>query len=257
MHVAPPTPDESDRIAELRSLAILDTDPGPSWQRVVSLASRLCRMPIALVSLVDERRQWFKARVGLDATETHRDYAFCAHAIHAKEILEVRDASHDERFHDNPLVAGPPYIRFYAGLPVRGPQGHNLGTVCVIDRRPRRLTAGQRDSLTMLGNLVEELLAVRSAALTLADVIEDVDETIAHNQEAQDQWLTSRRQAIVNTFAHELSTPLTPLILQMQSLAESLQDRPEDLERLDMVQRNIDRLHTAAKSAVSALQQEP
>ena len=103
----------------------------------------MCDTPIALISLVDDRRQWFKSRVGLDVSETPRDI-FCTYTITGEQIFEVPDALQDPRFRDNPLVQGDPHIRFYAGTPLTSPDGHNLGTLCVIDRKPRRLSSEQR-----------------------------------------------------------------------------------------------------------------
>lgn len=124
---------EEGRLAELRSLEVLDTSAEADYDDVVLIASQICRVPIALISLVDADRQWFKARVGLDATETPRDLAFCAHAIiDTSEVMVVEDASKDVRFAQNPLVTDQPSIRFYAGAPLVSNEGLALGTRCVI-----------------------------------------------------------------------------------------------------------------------------
>ena len=159
-------PDETGRLSALRRLRVLDTPPEVPFDRVARLAARLLDAPIALVSLVDEHRQWFKARVGLDACETHRDVSFCAHAIRTPgEPLVVPDATADERFRDNPLVTGPPHVRFYAGAPIRDGAGHALGTVCVIDTAPRpALSAAQRAVLMDLADLAAEQLELRISA---------------------------------------------------------------------------------------------
>ncbi len=134
------TPDfpanEKERLKELRSLNILDTTPEERFDRLTRMVKRVFDVDIALVSLVDENRQWFKSRVGLEASETGRDISFCGHAILGNEVFVIEDTQNDERFHDNPLVTGPPNIRFYAGAPLRYMNGSKLGTLCIIDRKP-------------------------------------------------------------------------------------------------------------------------
>ncbi len=170
---------ETARVASLRALHILDTPAEPRFDRIVQLAARILQTPIALVSLVDESRQWFKARVGLDATETPREDAFCSHAILRSEVMVVADTHEDERFKDNPLVTGPPYIRFYAGAPLRV-DAHTLGTLCVIDKAPRRLTDDERASLALLAEMATEELHIRRLAvdasrqLQLLELVEEV-----------------------------------------------------------------------------------
>ena len=151
---------EQDRLESLRRLDLLDTPPEPAFDRIVQLAARLLDAPIALITLVDEHRQWFKARVGLDVDETPREVAFCSHAIAIDDDgpLIVADASKDPLFFDNALVTGEPFIRFYAGQPIRTVDGHRIGTLCVIDRRPRQLDQGSQDLLRSLAVLVEDLL---------------------------------------------------------------------------------------------------
>jgi diguanylate cyclase (GGDEF)-like protein/PAS domain S-box-containing protein len=153
--------DESRRLAALRLLGVLDTPPEERFDRLARLASAAIGTPIALVSLVDEDRQWFKARVGLDATETPREYAFCAHAIADDNPgpFVVPDATLDARFADNPLVTGAPHIRFYAGEVVRNPHGQPMGTLCTIDQVPRELSDEQAHILRDLADLVEHELA--------------------------------------------------------------------------------------------------
>lgn len=159
-----PTPaDEEARLEELRAYELLDTPREAELDELVRFASRVCETSIGLISLVDESRQWFKARHGTELAETSRDAAFCAHAILSGEpIFEVRDARADPRFADNPLVAGEPYVRFYAGTPLVTPSGQPIGTLCVLDVVPRALTELQRDMLTALGrHVVTHLELVR------------------------------------------------------------------------------------------------
>lgn len=162
----PPIPaDEAERLEALRGFAVLDTPAEAAFDRFTRLAARLFDVPMALVTLVDSERQWFKSAVGLGGTHTSRDASFCGHAILGEGVMEVRDAKEDVRFHDNPLVVGDPNIRFYAGAPLRTADGHSLGALCVIDRKPRELTAAQRELLAELGQLVMEQLEHRRARL--------------------------------------------------------------------------------------------
>jgi serine/threonine-protein kinase len=161
MKPAPLPANEASRIAALLSCGVLDTLPEPSFNHIAQLASMLCGTPIALVSLVDESRQWFKARVGLSACETSRDASFCAHAIHEEAPFVVPDTLLDARFADNPLVTGDPLIRFYAGVPLLLDGKYGVGTLCVIDRVPRELSAAQLDALKLLAQQVTTELGLR------------------------------------------------------------------------------------------------
>jgi len=160
---APLPHDEHARLAALTRLAILDSPQEQRFDDIVRLACTLCQVPIALVSLIDSERQWFKARVGLDVCETPRNLAFCAHAILAPEdVMLVEDARLDPRFADNALVVGEPFIRFYAGAPITTEDGVTLGTVCVIDRVPRILDAAQIDGLRALARQCAAMLQLRA-----------------------------------------------------------------------------------------------
>lgn len=169
MAAAPLPADELARLATLRKYDVLDTPPEQAFDDAVKLASVICGTPIALVALIDESRQWFKARVGLDATETPRDMAFCAHAILDPEnLLVVPDASLDPRFADNPLVTGTPDIRFYAGAPLISPSGHAMGTLCVIDSTPREIDADKRAALAAIARTVASQLELRRVSHELS-----------------------------------------------------------------------------------------
>ena len=164
MIAAPLPTDDEPRLQALRELLILDTPPEERFDRVVRFAADEFEMPIVLVSLVDATRQWFKARVGLEVCETDRGSSFCGHAIMQPEILVVENALDDDRFHDNPLVVGAPHIRFYAGAPLQLPGGEIIGTLCMIDRRPRTLDAVDLAIFSSLRELVVSELVSQEVA---------------------------------------------------------------------------------------------
>ncbi|NWG47095.1 MAG: GAF domain-containing protein, partial [Alphaproteobacteria bacterium] len=160
---APLPPSETTRLAALRSYGILDTEAEEAFDRIVALAADFLATPIAAISLVDEARQWFKAKLGLAIDETPRDIAFCAHSILQTGVLVVEDARRSPIFADNPLVTGPTGIRAYAGAPLVTPDGQALGTLCVIDTRPRRFSRRQRRQLGRLAAMVMAELELRRA----------------------------------------------------------------------------------------------
>lgn len=171
---APLPSNETKRLEALRRYHILDTPAEQSFDDFASIASSICETPIALVTLVDAERQWFKARVGLDAPETPREHAFCAHAILSEDVMVVEDATSDARFAANPLVTGDPLIRFYAGAPLIDSEGHALGTLCAIDRRPRPLDAERREALQALARRVVGQIEMRRTSLELADALTEL-----------------------------------------------------------------------------------
>lgn len=156
---------EQERLALLHAMLLLDTPPEQRLDKIVEFAAAEFNVPICLISLVDSERQWFKAKIGLDACETARDISFCAHALHSEQILLVPDALLDARFHDNPLVSGPPHIRFYAGAPLACKDGLVIGTLCLIDTVPRTLDTVEQAILGSLRELaVLELTSPRAEA---------------------------------------------------------------------------------------------
>jgi len=163
-------PDESERLAALREYEILDTPPEQVFDDLTWLASFICQTPMALVTLIDRHRQWFKARVGFDVAESSRSESICAHAIMKPDgILEVPDASKDRRFAAMPAIAGGPGIRFYAGVPLVGVKGHAVGTICVMDRAPRTLSEDQRHALRILAAQAASQLELRVRLRALED----------------------------------------------------------------------------------------
>jgi hypothetical protein len=170
-----PIPDnEAQRLAALREYHILDTAAEEAYDDITALAAYLCNVPIAMISLVDESRQWFKSKLGLNQQETPRDVAFCAHAILQTEPLIVRDALKDARFADSALVTREPHIRFYAGFPLASPEGFALGTLCAIDRIPRQLSARKETAMQALSRQVMALLELRRVSARMAEALEKV-----------------------------------------------------------------------------------
>src|SRR6202142_3072904 len=168
---APIPANEKARLEALQRYAILDTPPEQEFNDLSRLAALVCGVPIALVSLVDQNRQWFKSKVGIDDLETPRDVAFCSHAILQPEMMVVPDALEDARFRTNPLVTGQPNVRFYAGAPLITHEGHALGTLCVMDRVPRALTPEQKQALKSLSRMVVAQIELRRSVSDLSRAI--------------------------------------------------------------------------------------
>ena len=169
---APTLGNEKKRLKVLWQYEVLDTVPEELFDDLTELAARICEAPIALISLVDEKRQWFKSKVGTDVKETSRDVSFCAHAIKQAELFVVPDATQDKRFANNPLVISDPKIRFYAGAPLITPDGYALGTLCVIDKVPRNLRPDQKQALLILARHVVSQLELRRRSRELLQVRE-------------------------------------------------------------------------------------
>lgn len=250
--IVPPLPENEEmRLEELRSLDILDTLPEEAYDAVTYLASRICDTPIALISLLDESRQWFKSRHGVDLPELPRQLSFCAHAILEPEsMLIVTDASSDERFAGNPLIDGPSPMRFYAGAPLVTKRGHALGTLCVIDERPRTLTPEQQKSLEALSKQVTALLELRWTVRELKE------------KQAQLESVMRERETFLATVSHEIRTPLSAVIGYVGLLADphaqvTDEERQEILAALGRqageVSHLIDDLLAAAKAESGSL----
>jgi GAF domain-containing protein len=171
---APLPENEVARLEALRRYHILDTAPEKAFDDITKIAAFICGTPIALMALVDRERQWFKSRIGENKTETPREQAFCAFTILQPKLMEVEDAREDSRFVDNPLVTGAPNIRFYAGAPLLTHEGTALGSLCVIDRQPRKLSQEQRECLESLARFVMTTMELRQASSKLAETAANV-----------------------------------------------------------------------------------
>ena len=187
---------EPERLEVLHSYNILNTSPEQVFNELAQLAAFICGTPMALMSLVDEDRQWFKAKIGLDIAQTPRDYGFCQHAMHAATVHEVPDATIDARFADSPLVTGPLHIRFYAGAPLLSPEGLPLGTLCALDTVPRQLNSDQREALRVLARQVMAHLELRRMRLQLADERQQMQGVLRMANNASEVRNTSNRNEI-------------------------------------------------------------
>lgn len=200
---------EKERVNNLKSYSILDTIPESDYDALTAIAAEICGTPISLVSLIDDKRQWFKSHHGLDASETPKEYAFCGHAINdPSEVFVVQDARVDKRFHDNPLVTGEPRVIFYAGIPLVSKNNLPLGTLCVIDHKPNLLSQSQIRSLKALSNQVMNLLELRKNKLLLEQTLQRLEE----KNEALERF------AFIA--AHDLKSPL----FNISSLAEMVSE---------------------------------
>jgi len=220
--------EETRRVAALRELGVLDTLPEAAFDTITATAAQLCGVPIALISLVDAQRQWFKSNFGMPgANETSRDVAFCDHAIRDDALFEVSDATRDPRFADNPYVTGEPDVRFYAGAPIVLPGGERIGTVCVIDRAPRKLDEHQRTMLAHLAVIVAAMLTQRRQLLATASRLAESELRVRRLYEAtpailhsigpdgrilnvSDRWLALlgyERDEVIGRMSSEFLTP--------------------------------------------------
>ncbi len=227
----PPLPsDEESRLADLASYEVLDTEPEEGFDALVRLASFVTQRPVALVSFVDSDRQWFKARVGLETSQTPRDVSFCGHAILGDGLFVVTDAAKHPDFCDNPLVLGEPKVVFYAGAPLRSENGHRLGTLCVIDHKPGELSYEQAQALKDVATQVVALLEMRKQGRVLRDA----------NRELQTQC--HARSHFISNLSHEIRTPLNAISGALQ--LSLLKPWPEAERRL------LDVAHTSSNTVI-------
>jgi signal transduction histidine kinase len=236
----PPAPlpaNESERLKALARYCILDTEPEPNYDELAEIAAYICDTPIALISLVDKERQWFKAVVGIEARETPRDLAFCAYAIHSPQLLIVPDATKDQRFADNPLVLDEPHIRFYAGAPLVTKEGFALGTLCAIDRYPRQLNERQTRALEILAHQVVTQMELRLSHRQLQEYAEEL------------QRLNRNKDRFFSTLAHDLKAPFNGIL----NLTKILEDEADNLSQEDVKDIAHD-IHTASEQAYKLME---
>ena len=224
---------EAERLKDLESYSILDSLSESDYDDLTAIAAEICGTEISLISLIDDKRQWFKSHHGLDVSETPKEYAFCAHAINDPEnVFIVQDARRDNRFHDNPLVVNKPSVIFYAGVSLISDNGLPLGTLCVIDHKPKLLSQGQIKSLRALGNQVMNILNLRKTKLTLENTLRDLE----------DKNIELERFAYVA--AHDLKSPLNGINGLSQILSEnySSQIDVEGQEIISLIGKSSDKL---------------
>ncbi|WMS85551.1 GAF domain-containing hybrid sensor histidine kinase/response regulator [Pleionea litopenaei] len=232
---------EDLRLEALYEYEILDTLPEQDFDDLTLLASQLCDVPIALVSLVDQHRQWFKSKQGLDVTETPRDLAFCAHAILQDDVMIVEDTLDDRRFNDNPLVIGEPNIRFYAGMPLKSQQGLPLGTLCIIDQKPRKLTKDQKNALSALSRQVMAQLELRLAVKRQSKAQEEL---LVLNQKLRS--LAELKTKFLNHLSHEIRTPINGILGLSEQLCERFPVTSQHSE--DSLEKSLHVIHCSAES---------
>jgi len=226
---------EAQRLERVASYEILDTPAEREFDDITRLVAHICKTPIALISLVDAGRQWFKSEIGLGVTQTPLDCSICAHAILEPGVFQVTDALADPRFANNPLVAGKPNVRFYAGAPLESQDGLPLGTLCVLDYQPRELSEEQKHALRILARQVMVQLELRRSVLAQSKVIEEqeaIRAALSKANRTKDQFLAA--------LSHELRTPLAPVLMMTQALEadESLPHAAR--EDLALIRRNVE-----------------
>jgi K+-sensing histidine kinase KdpD len=233
-----PLPNENERLAELLRYEILDTDSEADFDEIVKLAAYLCKCEIALITLLDNDRQWFKAKTGVKVCQTPRSIAFCGHAIHNDWIMEIPDATLDERFHDNPLVTGEPKIRFYAGQPIKSISGYNLGTLCVIDSQPKKLTKNQRTILKILAKQVERQLELRLRLKELEQSFQLISE-----QKKSLENLNQIKDQTLSVLTHDLRSPLANLDNLLELFDQEILEVEEAVNLIQEIRPNIKQIN--------------
>ena len=239
----PPIPEnEASRLEALREYNILDTLTEKDYEDITQLAAAICKTPVSLITFIDEDRQWFKSHHGTSQTGTKREYAFCSHALHSPgEPLIVEDSRKDIRFADNPLVTGDPYVIFYTGMPLVNPEGYPLGTLCVIDHEPRKLSEEQINALKILSNQVVTLLEIRKSNIELKIIREQLE---MRNKELGQ---------FASVVSHDIKSPLSGISLANQILEEQFSEAlgKEGGEILQVSKRSVEKIKSLVDGILS------
>lgn len=251
---APILENESNRLSELLSFCILDTPPDQGLDDITSLASAICGTPIALVSLIDKERQWFKSRAGMEEKETPRDISFCGHAIHQVDIFEIPDASKDERFSDNPLVTGKLNVQFYAGVPLKTDAGYNLGTLCVLDHKPRHLDNIQKECLRVLARHVIRIFEQRKSSELINKHFFELQSLSQSLIRREELLLQTHKMAALGDMAggiaHEINNPLAVILGKLHKVNSLIKVEVPDRE---LVSSELSRVKAAAERIVKII----
>jgi signal transduction histidine kinase len=225
---------ELQRVQAVRNYEIFDTEEEKDYDALTSIASMICQIPVALITFIDDQRQWFKSHHGTDINENLREYSFCTHTIASEEeIMVVSDASKDERFANNPMVTGPTKISFYAGVPLINSEGYALGTLCVLDQVPRELTLDQQTALKILAKQVIDKIELRRKIAQLAAVNKELE-------------LSEKRKSdFLSIVSHELKTPITTLKANLQML-DRIKEKPDSPlfpKLVDSCSKNVEKIN--------------
>ncbi|MGY3803643.1 GAF domain-containing sensor histidine kinase [Pigmentibacter ruber] len=255
MLAAPKLENEEARIKELYDYGILDTPPEFNLDEIVFIASYICQTPISLISIIDRERQWFKANLGLNATETSRDISFCGHAIHQDEIFIIENTENDERFKDNPLVTADPKIKFYAGSPLITSKGYKLGTLCVIDHKPNKLNNDQERILKSLAKLVIQNFEMKKL---FKKIQTDEKNLIQHAK-----MLSLGEMA--SGIAHEINNPLMIITGKTHLMKEYIRENPtldgtyllSEIDKIEMTKDRIKEIITNLRLFAKNSEKEP
>ena len=233
---------ETERLAQLDEYAIMDSFSEKDYDDITLLAAAICKTPISLITLVDEKRQWFKSKIGLETSETAREYAFCAHALNnPDEILIVPDSRKDKRFEDNPLVTSDPHVIFYTGVPLVNPEGHALGSLCVIDHKPRHLTEEQLSALKVLSKQVINLLEMRRINAALKRTQQELE---LRNKELEQ---------FASVLSHDIKSPLTNILISNQILQDEkrIHFGEDDSRWFGLIKKSADKINSLVNGVLS------
>lgn len=238
----PPPENDAERVQALRNLQLLDTPYEEEYDHIIGLAASIARTPIALFSLIDQDRQWFKAKLGLDSNGTPREQAFCDHAIRSDEVFIVPDATVDPRFSDNPIVTDDPHVRFYAGVPIRTIEGHAIGTLCVIDRVPRTLSQEELDALVTLATHIQHHIRMVESERMLVQRFFELRDDVHSKEQRYNMAVT-----LLSIVAHDVRGPLASIAALCESITP--QDLTQEMPWL------LDEIHRQSTDARNLLDQ--
>lgn len=256
MKKAPVPKNEKKRLQDLLDYDVLDSATEDSFDDITDLASHICNTPIALISLIDKDRQWFKSKHGIDVEEGARDLSFCGHAINQNDIFEVKNVFDDERFSDNPYVIGDPKIVFYAGYTLKSSSGYNLGTLCVVDHEPRELNESQKRALRILGRQVIGQLELRRSNRNIREASRRLQEQSEKIEKQQAAFIEQAKMAslglMAGGIAHEINNPMSIIHLANVQIKMALESK--NLEKIKEVTQTIDRTVERIVKIIKSLQ---